>query len=86
MKATAQDSSVREIADAVGIMSSMLCALHCLIVPMTLLFGPIGALSLVGGHAEETLFLCHFIPEHMFGNHNAAVSDPCVLQLLAVVS
>ena len=66
MKATAQDSSVREIADAVGIMSSMLCALHCLIVPMTLLFGPIGALSLVEDEFYHRALLFFVVPAAVF--------------------
>ncbi|MEM9174382.1 MAG: MerC domain-containing protein [Myxococcota bacterium] len=39
--------STRPLADLVGIVGSTLCALHCLIVPISLVVGPIGLLSAV---------------------------------------
>ena len=42
-------ADARPLADVVGIVGSALCALHCLIVPITLLVGPIVPL----GFAED---------------------------------
>ena len=39
-----QRIGARSIADAIGITGSTLCALHCLIVPITLVLGPIAPL------------------------------------------
>ena len=52
----------RPIADAVGITGSLLCALHCLIVPLSLVFGPIQSLAIVDDelfHRALLLSLIH---------------------------
>jgi hypothetical protein len=77
---------VRPIADTVGLTGSVLCALHCLIVPISLVFGQIGPLSLVEDEFFHRILLSAVVPAAVlaFGigcwNHR----DPWVLVLGAV--
>jgi len=62
MITTTRDSPFRQIADAVGVTGSMLCALHCLIVPITLVFGQIGPLSMVEDEFYHRALLFVVVP------------------------
>ena len=53
---------VRPVADAVGLTGSVLCALHCLIVPVSLLFGPTGPVSLVEDEFFHRVLLWVVVP------------------------
>ena len=47
-----RSNSARSMADVVGCTGSVICALHCLLVPISLIFGPIGQVVVV----EEEVF------------------------------
>ena len=44
--------AIRPVADWIGVASSLLCAIHCLIVPIALVMGPIGPMP----HIEDEVF------------------------------
>ncbi|MFK7895284.1 MAG: MerC domain-containing protein [Myxococcota bacterium] len=48
---------IRPLADTVGIASSGLCALHCMLLPISVFAGSIGAFSGFAGLADESVHL-----------------------------
>ena len=62
MTSTTGNVLLRPIADAVGLTGSVLCALHCLIVPISLIFGQIGPLSLVEDEFFHRILLAVVVP------------------------
>lgn len=73
----------RPIADAVGITGSLLCALHCLIVPLSLVFGPIQSLVIVDDELFHRALLWVLLPAAglAFGIGCRQHRDPGVLVL-----
>ena len=53
---------VRPLADAVGVAGSLLCAMHCLLVPVALLIGPIGRVPHTDDEAFHHLLLWMVVP------------------------
>ena len=62
MTSTNEGAVVRPIADVVGLTGSVLCALHCLIVPITLVFGQVGPLALVEDEFFHRVLLVVVVP------------------------
>ena len=47
----------RPVADSVGILSSGLCAMHCMLLPVWVVAGAVGPLSGLAGLADESVHL-----------------------------
>jgi hypothetical protein len=54
--------SARTIADVAGCAGSVACATHCLIVPISLVFGPIGPISMIEDEVFHSVLLWVLIP------------------------
>ena len=57
-----RNTSARSIADVVGCTGSVICALHCLIVPISLIFGPIGQVVVMEEEVFHRVLLWVLIP------------------------
>lgn len=62
MSSTTGNALVQPVADAVGLTGSVLCALHCLIIPITLVFGQIGPVSLINDELFHRILLLVVVP------------------------
>ena len=54
--------TARSVADVVGVVGSALCALHCMIVPLSLVVGPMGPLALVEDEIFHRVMLWVVVP------------------------
>ena len=54
MKSRAGNHSVRPLADVVGVTGSVACAMHCLMVPLSLVFGQVAPISFVDDEASTS--------------------------------
>ena len=61
-KPRAGNHSVRPLADAVGVTGSVACAMRCLIVPLSLVFGQVAPTSFVDDEVFHSALLWLVIP------------------------
>ena len=60
--ANSSRDTTRSLADAIGIAGSAFCALHCLIVPLSLVIGPLANLLHVDDELFHSLLLWIVVP------------------------
>ena len=59
---TTSHTAARSFADAVGIVASLACALHCVAVPLALVAGPLGSLPMASDDVFHQLLLWVVVP------------------------